>query len=89
MFHLVPNADGSYTINIRKDRKYVSDGKYVTGKCCFSYMDNEIRDIVTNGGRPISYRIKVRGTKVYLQAIFTLDKTRIPIITRSSAWMFC
>lgn len=84
MFHLVPNADGSYTINIRKDRKYVSDGKYVTGKCCFSYMDNEIRDIVTNGERPISYRIKVRGTKVYLQAIFTLDKTRIPIITRSS-----
>lgn len=84
MFHLVPNSDGSYNIRIRKDGKYVSAGKYVTGKCRFSYMDDEIRDIVTNGGRPVSYRLKIRGPKVYLQAVFTLDMTRIPIITRSS-----
>lgn len=84
MFHLIPNADGSYNIRIRKDGNYVSGGKYVFGSCRFSYMDNEIKDIVTNGERPINYRLKIRGSKVYLQAIFTLDVSKIPVITRSS-----
>ena len=84
MFHLTPNDDGSYTIRIRKDGKYDDADKYVYGECRFSYMDDEIRDIVTNKTQAISYRIKFRGTKVYLQAIFTLNVSKIPITTRST-----
>lgn len=84
MFHLEPDPDGAYTIRIRKDGKYASDGKYVSGACRFSYMDDEIKEIVMNGGRPVSYRLKIRGSAVYLQAVFTLDTGKIPIITAST-----
>ena len=81
MFHLEPSDNGAYTIRIRKDGKYVADNKYVFGTCRFSYMDDEIRNIVTNGEKAISYRVKIHGIKVYLQAIFTFDTEKMPIVT--------
>ena len=84
MFHLEPDKDGSYIIKIRKDGRYDREHKYVYGSCRFCYMDDEIRDIVTKGGRAVSYRLKIRGPKVYLQAVFTLDTGKIPSLTRTS-----
>ncbi len=83
MFHLEPDKDGSYIIKIRKDGRSDPEQKYVYGACRFSYMDDEIRDIVTGGGRAISFRLKVRGPKVYLQAIFNFNSGKIPVQTRS------
>ena len=82
MFHLESNSDGSFTIKIRKDGKYVDSTKYVYGKCTFSYMTDELKHIVTGGKQAIHYRLKLRGTKVYLQAIFTLNTEKIPNVTR-------
>lgn len=84
MFQLTSNQDGSFAIQIRKDGKYSNPDKYVYGKCKFSYMSDQIKDILNNRDRAISFRIKFRGTKVYLQAIFTLDTSKIPVVTRSS-----
>ena len=81
MFQLRPNTEGGYDIRIRKDGKYDSDGRYVYGKCRFKYLDDELRESLENRDRPVSYRIKMRGTKIYLQAIVTLDMAKRPIIT--------
>lgn len=81
MFQLSPNAEGGYDIKIRKDGKYDSDGRYVYGKCRFKYLDDELRESLRNRDRPVSYRIKIRGTKIYLQAIVTLDMAKRPIMT--------
>jgi IS605 OrfB family transposase len=81
MFQLRPNAEGSYDIQIRMDGKYDSDVKYVYGKCRFKYLDDELRESLRNRDRPVSYRIKIRGTKIYLQAVVTLDMSKRPIVT--------
>ena len=80
MFQLSPDAEG-YDIKIRKDGKYDSDGRYVYGKCRFKYLDDELRESLRNRDRPVSYRIKIRGTKIYLQAIVTLDMAKRPVMT--------
>ncbi len=81
MFQLSPDAAGGYDVRIRKDGKYDSDGKYVHGRCHFKYLDDELRESLQNRDRPVSYRIKMRGRKVYLQAIVTLDMAKRPIMT--------
>ena len=81
MFQLRPDAEGSYDIRIRKDGKYDRDGRYVYGKCRFKYLDDELRESLRNRDRPVSYRIRIRGTKIYLQAIVTLDMSKRPIVT--------
>lgn len=83
MFQLSPLSDGTYQIKLRKDGRYVTDktDRYAYGICSFKYMDDEIRDSITTGKRPISYRIKLRDKKVYLQAMIQLDTTAIPIVT--------
>ena len=70
MFQLSPLSDGTYQIKLRKDGRYVTGktDRYAYGICSFKYMDDEIRDSITTGKRPISYRIKLRDKKVYLQA---------------------
>lgn len=77
MFTLYPQTDGSYMIRLRKDGKYVTGtkaaNKYIYGRCSFSYLDDEIRNSIQHSDRPVSYRIKIRGRKVYLQAMVTLD----------------
>jgi IS605 OrfB family transposase len=81
MFQLRPDAEGSYDIRIRKDGKYDRDGRYVYGKCRFKYLDDELRESLRNRDRPVSYRIRIRGTKIYLQAVVTLDMSKRPIVT--------
>ena len=81
MFQLSPDADGDYDVKISKDGKYNADSKYVYGKCHFKYLDDELRESIQNRDRPVSYRIKFRGTKVYLQAMVTLNMTKRPIVT--------
>lgn len=74
MFQLSLEPDDAYAIKVRKDSKYASDeDKYITGKCRFSYLDDEIRNSIVNRDRPISYRLKIRGRKVYLQAIVQFE----------------
>lgn len=80
MFQLTPNGNG-YDIKIRKDGRYINDGKYVTGHCQFKYLANEIQNSIVNRDRPISYRIKLRGKKAYLQAIIQMDVSARPIVT--------
>lgn len=81
MFQLLENAQGSYDIKIRKDAKYATDktDRYVTGKCSFKYLNGEIRMSLKD--KPISYRIKIRGQKVYLQAIVQIDAVSVPATT--------
>ena len=83
MFQLKPNALGGYDIQLRKDGRYVMEKKdrYAEGRCSFKYLDDEIRSSLINKDRPMSYRIKIRGRKVYLQAIVTLDAASRPIVT--------
>lgn len=80
MFQLIPNGDG-YDIKIRKDSRYATDSKYVIGHCSFKYLDDEIRSSIIDKDRPISYRIKLRGRKVYLQAIIQMDISQRLIAT--------
>lgn len=82
MFQLSANPDGTYRIQIRKDGQFVSGkDKYVTATCSFRYMNAEIRNSIKDHSRPVSYRLKIRGSKVYLQAIVQLDMSIRPIVT--------
>ena len=84
MFHLEPLSDGTYGVQIRKDGRYAGGTKntnYVYGICSFSYLDDELRKTLLSRCRPVSYRIKIRGRKVYLQAMFQLDAVSHPIVT--------
>lgn len=80
MFQLTPD-DGGYAIKVRKDGRYDADGRYVTGHCSFKYLDQEIRSSIQNQDRPLSYRMKIRGRKVYLQAVVQLDASQRPVVT--------
>ena len=83
MFQLTPQPDGTYFIKLRKDGKYVTSkaDRYLYGKCSFSYLDDEVRTLLQDRDRPVSYRIKMRGNKVYLQAMLEIGPDEHPIVT--------
>ena len=82
MFSLFCNDNGTYTIRVRKDGRFDDkDNKYIYGICTFSYMDPEIKRILKERNHPLSYRIKIRGKKVYLQVMFSITPEERPIVT--------
>lgn len=81
MFQLSANTDGTFIIKVRKDADFVDTDKYVTGTCTFKYLADELRNILINKDKPITYRVKIRDNKVYVQAMFSLDSVDRPIIT--------
>ena len=81
MFQLSANDDGTLSIKVRKDADFDNDTKYTTGICTFKYLVDELRSILINKNKPITYRVKIRDNKVYLQAMFSLDSVDRPIVT--------
>ena len=71
----------SYTIQIRKNTK---TREYVRGICNFKYMGSQLIKLIVSGTHGISYRIKFRGKKCYLQAMVTIDRDSKDCQTRST-----
>lgn len=82
MFQLTPCDDGTYKIMVRKDSSFVQGrDKYVYGSCSFRYLDDELKRSLVLRDRPVSYRFKIRGRKVFLQAVIRMRATEHPVIT--------
>ena len=83
MFQLIPQPEGFYRIKLRKDTHYVTskDDRYLYGKCSFSYLDDELKTLLNDHDRPVSYRIKIRENKVYLQVILEIGINQRPVVT--------
>lgn len=76
-------VNDEFTFKIRKQSKYENGSKYVTGSCDFPYMKDYLIEIVqahkdkdVSNWQAITYRIKKRGKKYYIQAIFELKEER-------------
>ena len=85
LVQLVPMVNigkgNSYTIQIRKNTKA---REYVRGICNFKYMGGQLTKLIVSGIHGISYRIKFRGKKCYLQAMVTIDRDSKDCRTRST-----
>lgn len=85
LVQLVPmvnvGKDNSYTIQIRKNTKA---REYVRGTCNFKYMGGQLAKLIVDKEHGISYRIKFRGKKCYLQAMVTIDRDSKDCLTRST-----
>ena len=75
LVQLVPMVNigkgNSYTIQIRKNTKA---REYVRGICNFKHMGGQLAKLIIGKEHGISYRIKFRGKKCYLQAMVTIDR---------------
>lgn len=85
LVQLVPMANvgkvNSYVIQIRKNTK---TREYVRGICNFKYMGGQLAKLIVSKEHGISYRIKFRGKKCYLQAMVTIDRDSKDCLTRST-----
>ena len=85
LIQLVPMVNvgkgNSYAIQIRKNTK---ERKYVRGSCNFKYMGGRLAKLLVDKAHGISYRIKFRGKKCYLQAMVTIDRDFKDCQTRST-----
>ena len=62
-----------FTVQIRKEKKYSCDGKYlVLEHVDFKYMKENIIEILKDGQQPLSFRIHRKGKKWYLQCMFEI-----------------
>lgn len=85
LIQLVPMVNvgkgNSYAIQIRKNTK---ERKYVRGSCNFKHMGGRLAKLLVDKAHGISYRIKFRGKKCYLQAMVTIDRDFKDCQTRST-----
>ena len=70
-----------FTIQIRKNTKELS---HVKGFCTFNHLDGVLANSLIKQDHGVSYRIKFRGKKCYLQAMITIDKDDNNCKTRST-----
>ena len=70
-----------FTIQIRKNTKELS---HVKGVCIFKRLDGVLANSLIKQDHGVSYRIKFRGKKCYLQAMITIDKDDNNCKTRST-----
>lgn len=71
----------SYAIQIRKNTK---KREYVRGSCNFKHMGGQLAKLIVDKAHGITYRIKFRGKKCYLQATVTIDRDSKDCQTRST-----
>ena len=71
----------SYTIQIRKNTKA---REYIRGTCTFKYMGGQLAKLIIDKTHGITYRIKFRGKKCYLQAMVKIDRNSSDCATRST-----
>lgn len=85
LIQLVPMVNigkgNSYTIQIRKNTK---EREYVRGTCTFKHMGGQLAKLIVSRTHGITYRIKFRGKKCYLQAMITIDRNSSDCVTRST-----
>ena len=85
LIQLVPMVNvgkgNSYAIQIRKNTK---EREYVRGSCNFKHMGGRLAKLIVDKAHGISYRIKFRGKKCYLQAMVTIDRDFKDCQTRST-----
>ena len=85
LIQLVPMVNvgkgNSYAIQIRKNTK---EREYVRGSCNFKHMGGRLAKLLVDKAHGISYRIKFRGKKCYLQAMVTIDRDFKDCQTRST-----
>ena len=85
LVQLVPMVNigkgNSYTIQIRKNTKA---REYVRGICNFKHMGGQLAKLIIGKEHGISYRIKFRGKKCYLQAMVTIDRDSNKCQTRTT-----
>ena len=85
LIQLVPMVNigkgNSYKIQIRKNTK---KREYVRGICNFKHMGGLLAKLIIDKTHGITYRIKFRGKKCYLQAIIKIDRSSNDCVTRST-----
>lgn len=85
LIQLVPMVNigkgNSYAIQIRKNTK---KREYVRGTCNFKHMGGLLAKLIINKTHGITYRIKFRGKKCYLQAMVKIDRDSSDCVTRST-----
>lgn len=85
LVQLVPMVNigkgNSYTIQIRKNTKA---REYVRGICNFNHMGGQLAKLIIGKEHGISYRIKFRGKKCYLQAMVMIDRDSNKCQTRTT-----
>ena len=85
LIQLVPMVNVSkgnaYTIQIRKNTK---KREYVRGTCNFKYMGGLLAKLIIDKTHGITYRIKFREKKCYLQAMITIDRSSSDCVTRNT-----
>lgn len=76
------SSTDKFVLRLRKENKYVTDGKCVLiGNLDFRYMREELISICeaynVKGSirKPLTFRFLSRGTKWYLQVMFSIDRT--------------
>ena len=76
--------DNQFYFKIRKERNIEKD-KYVKGKVYFSKSQTKkIKELLISKESPLTYRIKVKDGKYYLQIIFQYKHTKAMCDTRNS-----
>lgn len=80
MLQLIPQGNGFYRIQCRKDGTYVTgkNGRYVYGTCRFSYMDDRLGRQLAVKEKGLTCRVRFSGKKVYLQAVLSLPADQVP-----------
>ena len=85
LVQLVPMVNvgkgNSYTIQIRKNTKA---REYIRGTCTFKHMGGQLAKLIIDKTHGITYRIKFRGKKCYLQAMIKIDRNSSDCATRST-----
>lgn len=71
ILQLKPGNDG-FVMQLRKDRPYEDNGKYILMDVRFSYLQEELMFVIADN-QPVSYRISRKGRKWYLTAMFSME----------------
>ena len=80
--------DNQFYLKIRKEIN-TKPNKYVTGKVYFSKnQTKKIKELLRSKESPLTYRIKVKDGKYYLQIIFQYKHTKAMCDTRNSYGVF-
>lgn len=78
----------NFRIKVRKEID-LEDSKYEYGEVYFNQTrTTQIRQILKNKSSALTYRIKIKNDKIYLQLVFTLKHTAKDCLTRSSNGVF-